>query len=40
MNPLTLDEILLTLSDEDAEWAYLLGPEEFWMWWDRREEKV
>lgn len=40
LSPPTLDEVLLSLSEEEAEWAYHLGPEEFWMWWDRREEKT
>jgi hypothetical protein len=36
---MALDEVLLSLTEEEAEWAYLLGPEEFWMWWDRREQE-
>ncbi len=32
-----METALLELSEEEAEWAIALRPEEFWMWFDRTQ---
>ena len=31
------EELILSLSDEDAEYAVVLSPDLFWAWIDRRK---
>lgn len=38
MTNLSLEDALLTLTDEEAEYALHLDGELFWTWYDRRED--
>lgn len=34
---MTYDEVLASLDDVEAEYAYRLTGEAFWSWWERKQ---